>query len=372
MKIQRCARCVMDNASDDSITFDEKGYCSYCNNIEKRLPLEYHPENGEKKIKEVFESIKTECAGDPYDCMIGVSGGLDSSYIMYLAHKYGLRILAVHIDDGLDNPIAVSNINKLVNATGATYIAIKPEMDEYADIIYAMLKASVVSLANGQDNLIWKALQEYGESNHIKYILDGNNFAHEGILERTRWASINSHDNKFIEAVHRKYGRVPLKKTKFMTLTERYIGRKLNKSFKHIRPLNEIDYNMEDAIKTLHDFCGFEYYGGKHYESILTIFMQCYYLPVKFGFDKRKSHFSSLIMSGQMSREDALKRLEAPLYPSDEMLNSDKAFIADYLSITVEELDELVAQPPRRDVEYPHSILNELAPIARKFRRILE
>lgn len=370
MPYQRCTRCVMDNAVDETITFNDEGHCSYCNNIEKRLPSEYFP-NGETKLEEIINSIKSDCKDDKFDCMVGVSGGIDSSYIMYICHKYGLRMIAVHIDDGLDNPIATENLKKLVKATGCEYITIEPKRDEYADIIYALLKASVSNLAIAQDNLIAKALQNYGEKNGIKYILDGSNFAHESILERSD-TGVNSSDKKFILEVHKRFGRIPLKSLDFMSLNERYIGRHANRNFKHIRPLNYIDYRLEEAIKELHDFCGFEYYGGKHYESILTRFMQCYYLPDKFGIDKRKSHYSSLIMSGQMTRDEALQKLEVPLYPTDEMLAEDKAFLAHYIGITVEEMDELIAQPPKAERAYPHSKLNEIAPIARKFRKILE
>lgn len=267
MPYQRCTRCVMDNARDTTITFDEKGHCSYCNDIEKRLPNEYFPD-GEPKLEKIINTIKADCKEDKYDCMVGVSGGIDSSYIMYIGYKYGLRMIAVHIDDGLDNPIATENLKKLVKATGCKYITIEPKRDEYADIIYALLKASVRNLAIAQDNLIAKALQVYGEKNGIKYILDGANFAHESILERSD-GDVNSADKKFIIEVHKMFGRIPLDTLDFMSFNERYIGRHANKGFKHIRPLNYLDYRLDKAINELHDFCGFEYYGGKHYESIL-------------------------------------------------------------------------------------------------------
>lgn len=373
VKYQRCTRCVMDNQSDHTITFDRDGRCNYCTDILKRIPTEYFAEEGQggEKLQKLISQIKRDCANDRFDCMLGISGGIDSSYLMYLGHKYGLRMLAVHIDDGLDNPIATRNIENLIKATDTEYIVIRPNIKQYADVLYALIKASVSNLAICQDNMILKAIKDYGYSHHIRYILDGRNFAHECILERSS-TGVNSCDSKYIKAVHRQYGRIPINDLDFMSLTERYIGRRTNRNSKNLRLLNYIDYNLEDTIKTLEDFCGFEYYGGKHYESILTRFMQCYYLPVKFGFDKRKSHLSSLIMTNQLTREEALERLKKPLYISEEMQQGDKKFIADYIGVSVQELDDMIGQPPRTEKEYPHSILNEFAPLARKFRRILD
>lgn len=371
MSYQQCKRCVMDNKSDTSIKFDENGYCNYCNDIIRRMPKEYFPNNEgkdilEKKIKE----IKSRCKEDKYDCLVGVSGGIDSSYILYKGYQYGLRMLAVHIDDGLDNPIAVSNIQKLIKATGADLVSIEPDRKEYSDILYSLFKASVPNLAIAQDNLIIKALQDYADQNYIKYMLDGNNFAHESILERGE--SVNAADKKHILAIQKKFGTVEIKKTEFISLTDRYIGRHSGDKVEHVRPLNYMNYNVSNAISELNDFCGFEYYGGKHYESILTRFMQCYYLPEKFGIDKRKSHYSSLIMSGQMTRDEVLEELKKPLYPEKELLDDDKKFLANYMGISIEELERCIALEPRKERDYPHSILNEMSPVARKFRKILE
>lgn len=368
---QRCTRCVMDNASDSTITFDTHGICNYCRDVEKRKSTEYFPnEQGEKWLDSTVDKIKKECAQNEYDCLVGASGGIDSSYILYKGWQYGLRMLAVHIDDGLDNPIAVSNLKKLSAATGTKMVFIQPERKEYADIIYSLLKASVSNLAIAQDNLIIKGLQDYGDSLKIKYSFDGSNFAHESILERGE--GVNSCDSKFILSIQEQFGRVPIRELKFMTLAERYIFRHSTKRMTHIRPLNYMNYNTQAAIDELHDFCGFEYYGGKHYESILTRWMQCYYLPKKFGIDKRKSHYSSLIMSGQITREKAIAKLNENLYEDDNLLDSDTSFLARYMDISEDELKRCVNLPPRKMKEYKHSILNEFAPIARKFRRTLD
>ena len=371
MEYRRCVRCVMDNKSDTTIRFDKEGFCNYCSDTIKRKQREFFPgEEGANKFNDLIKKIKDDCKNDKYDCLIGVSGGIDSSYILYKGYQYGLRMLAVHIDDGLDNPIALSNIQKLIKKTGADLISIVPDRSEYSDILCSLFKASVSNLAIAQDNLIGKALQDYADANGIKYMFDGANFAAESILERGE-DCIDPSDKKFILGIQKKFGRVKIENTQFMSLKQRYICRH-RKKVKHIRPLNYMNYNVSDAIKELEEFSQFEYYGGKHYESILTRFMQCYYLPTKFGIDKRKSHYSSLIMSGQMSRDEAIKLLEMPLYRNAKTLDEDKAFLAQYMQISLDEFEEYLSRPAKKMTDYPHSFLNKLAPIARVFRRFLD
>lgn len=367
---QRCTRCVMDNASDPTITFDAEGHCNYCTDVLRRLPTEYFPnEEGKRRLSAKVAEIKDACKDDPYDCIVGVSGGIDSSYLLYWGWTQGLRMLAIHVDDGLDNPIATDNLKKLVEKTGVTMVTIRPDMAEYRDILCSLIKGSLPNLAIAQDNLIIKSLQDYAEQQHIRYSLDGANLAHESILERGR--SINACDKKFILAVHKKFGEQPIRHIKFSSLTDRYL-RRHHAPVIHLRPLNDMSYQLKGAIRELEEFCGFQYYGGKHYESILTRFLQCYYLPVKFGKDKRKSHFSSLIVSGQMTREEALELLKKPLYPSEELLQADKQFLADYCGASLDTFEEWLALPPRDEYSIPHSVLNHAAPIARKFRKLLE
>ena len=367
---QRCTRCVMDNASDPTITFDAEGRCNYCTDVLRRMPTEYFPnEEGKRRLDAMVAEIKETCKNDPYDCIVGVSGGIDSSYILYWGWTQGLRMLAVHIDDGLDNPIATENLRKLVEKTGVTMVTIQPDMAEYRDVLRSLLKGSLPNLAIAQDNLIVKALQDYAKENRIRYSLDGNNIAHESILERGR--GINFNDGKFIKAVQKKFGEQPLVHTQFLTLTDRYLKRR-HSGVIHLRPLNNMPYDIRSAIHALEVFCGFQYYGGKHYESILTRFLQCYYLPTKFGKDKRKSHYSSLIVSGQMTREEALALLEKPLYPSEELLQADKQFLADYCGVSHDIFESWLALPPREEYSIPHSALNHIAPLARKFRRFIE
>lgn len=367
---QRCTRCVMDNATDSTIKFDGEGHCNYCSEVLRRMPTEYFPnEEGKRRLGMMVSKMKAACKDDPYDCIVGVSGGIDSSYILRWGWMQGLRMLAIHIDDGLDNPIATENLKKLVEKTGVTMVTIQPDMAEYKDCLRALLKGSLPNLAFAQDNLIIKALQDYAEQNHIRFSLDGSNMAHESILERGR--SVNACDKKFILAVHKRFGDYPIQHTRFLSLEDHYL-RRHRAPVTHLRPLNYMPYDLKGAIRELEEFCGFQYYGGKHYESILTRFLQCYYLPVKFGKDKRKSHYSSLIVSGQMTRDEALELLKKPLYPTEELLNADKQFLADYCNVPLETFESWLTLPPREEYTMPHSPLNHAAPIARKFRKILE
>lgn len=370
MEYQRCTRCVMDNASDASIVFDEQGHCKYCSDVLKRKFSEYFPnQEGKKKLDEIIEKIKNEGKGKKYDCLVGVSGGVDSSYVIYIGHLYRLRMLAVHIDDGLDSEIAKKNIANLCTVAGVELINVSPDKEQYADLLLSFIKASVPNLAMPQDNILFKELFGIIRKYNIKYSLNGANFAHESILER--FDEVNANDKRHIKSIHEKFGTKPISKLKLQSLFESYIFRRYLSPVTSIYPLNYIEYNLEKALADLKVFSDYQYYGGKHYESILTRFLQCYYLPVKYGFDKRKSHFSSLIVSGQMSRDEAIQKLEQSPYISEDLLEYDKNVLAEFVDQTRDEFDRLIALPPKLHVDYPYSLWNKLAPLARKFRKYL-
>ena len=370
MEYQRCTRCVMDNASDPTITFDAEGHCNYCNDVIARRSGEYFPnEEGKKKLDAMMETLKKEGQGKKYDCIIGVSGGLDSSYVIYLGYQYGLRMLVVHIDDGLDTEIAKQNIKNLCKKAGVELINICPDKEQYADLMLSLFKASVPNLAMSQDNLLIQALHDVTKRYGIKYSLSGANFAHESILERS--TGINAMDKTHLLAIHKKFGTKAIDKLRIGNLWSAYIGWRYFSKVTSLYPLNYIDYNKERVLNELSEFSNYNYYGGKHYESILCRFLQCYYLPMKYNFDKRKSHFSSLIVDGQMSREDAIKQLEKPAYISEELKESDMNFLAGYFGISREEFDRIVALPPKQHSDYPMSWLEKYEGVARKFRKYL-
>ena len=339
-EIRYCKRCVMNNASDMHITFDENGYCNYCTQALSEInTTTYFPnDKGKEKLEEMISMIKSENKGKKYDCIMGISGGLDSSYLAYLGHEWGLRILAVHIDDGYDTVISKSNIKKLCDKAKIELRTITPDAEQFNDLTLAYIKAGVPNLAIPQDNILFAFLSDTVKKEGIKYFLSGGNFALECILQQDH--VFNSMDTVNIHDIHRKYGTKPIDKLKFISSYEKYLNTKL-KRVVQLRPLNYIDYNRDRAFKELYDFCGFEYYGSKHLENILTTFIQLYWFPIKFGVDKRSSHLSSMIVSGQMTRNQAMVELKKPLY-DEEMMDKYKRFICDKLGITVENLEGFV------------------------------
>ena len=366
---QICKRCVMDTNGDPNITFDEAGYCNYCTEALK-LRGEVPAPGDFSAVETLFERIKTECKDDSYDCLVGVSGGLDSSYVIYLGHKFGLRMLGVHIDDGLDTEVAVKNIKNLCEKAQVKLINIQPDPEQYRDLTLSFFKAGVPNLAIPQDNLILAALTDAVKEYKLKYLLHGSNFAMEGILQEGN--SYTAADSTHIRAIQRKFSGKPIDKLRLTSTFENSVMKRIRKDVIRVKPLDLINYRFDVVIRELQDFCGYEYYGGKHHESVLCRFMQCWYLPEKFGTDKRKSHLSSLIVSGQLTREAALEQLKRPEYASEEMKEADFNTLAKFLGISRQEFDAILAQPPHSHDEYPKSFLSsKLVPWLLRHREAL-
>lgn len=349
--IIRCKRCIMDNKSDDTILFDNNGFCNYCTNSLDMFEKEYFPnEEGERRLKAMLQEIKANANGKPYDCMMGLSGGLDSSYLTYLGYKWGLRVLVIHIDDGFDTEISKENIRKLIDATGFELVTIKPDSEQFNDLTKAYMKAGVANLAVPQDNVLFAGLYEYMRKYKIKYFLAGTNFALECILQRGN--TFSAFDLVNLKDIHAKYGEKPIDKLPLLSRTRRNIDSYLL-NFKTLSPLNYIDYNRQKAFTELHEFCGFEYYGSKHLENVLTAFVQLYWFPEKFGVDKRTSHLSSMIISGQMTREEALAEFNKPLY-DEKMMQEYIKIIKVQLRISDNEFDEIMAAPSKEHTDYKY------------------
>ncbi|MGB4825009.1 MAG: N-acetyl sugar amidotransferase [Leuconostoc mesenteroides] len=355
---QVCNRCVMDNSSDNYIEFDSNGYCNYCNSAFDIKDSVYFPNKiGEQKLYEIIKKIKKENKNKQYDCLMGISGGLDSAYLAYLgAVKWGLRIYAIHIDDGFNEPIAESNIKKLCEAAKIELRVEKPDKEEFEDLTRSFIKANVPNLAIPQDNVLFAYLYKHARKEKIKYFLSGGNFSLENILQKSY--TFDAMDKKHIQDIHNKYGKLELRNIEFMS-HQRMILDKLFYRIKSLRLLNYINYNKEDAIQELSDFCNFEYYGSKHLENKLTKFVQLYWFVNKCNLDKRKSHLSSLIVSGQISRDKALEELDKPLYDNDDM-DKDIKFILDKLNIRTEEFEEIIKQPITNHEEYKTSYFGQL------------
>jgi len=368
VKKRVCKRCVMDNLGDPSITFDENGFCNYCTVALQSKEILYHPnDDGKRQLDDIVSKIKRDGKNQKYDCMLGLSGGLDSSFVAYIGHQYGLRMLAVHIDDGFDTVETTKNIDRICKAYNIDLVVEKPNKEQFTDLTRAFIRAGVPNIAIPQDNVLFANLYKYAQENHIKYFLSGSNFALECILQRG-----NSHDatdKTHILDIHKRFGEKKLDGTlPLFSMFEKRIKYNLIYKIQTICPLNYVEYNALNAFAILHKTCGFEYYGDKHCESHLTKFMQRYYLPQKFGVDKRKSHYSSMIISGQMTRDEALGKLAEPLY-EEQQLQKDLAFILGELSISRKEFDKLMSESPRKHTDYRTSILNRAAQVFLKLRQ---
>lgn len=347
---KRCTRCIMDNKADSTITFDEKGHCSYCNKAISQINTTvYFPnETGQKKLEEMVSLLKTTNKNKKYDCIMGISGGLDSSYLAYLGYKWGLRILAVHIDDGYDTEISKENIRKLCDAAHIELRTIKPDAEQFNDLTLAYMKAGVPNLAIPQDNILFAFLYDTVIKEDLKYFLSGGNFALESILQNDH--VFNAYDTVNIFDIHKRFGTKGIDKLKFISSYTKKINDKLGRAVT-FRPLNYIDYNRGRAFQELADFCDFKYYGRKHLENILTAFVQLYWFPRKFGVDKRTSHLSSMIISDQMTRDEALKELQEPLY-DETMMNEYISMIKKNLGISDKEFEDIMNAPSHEHEDY--------------------
>jgi N-acetyl sugar amidotransferase len=337
------------DTTDPLITFDENGYCSNCRSaISLAEKIWFPDERGEKELKSIFEKIREEGRGKEYDCIIGLSGGVDSSYLVYMAVKNGLRPLVVHVDCGWNSEFAVKNIENIVNKLNLELHTFVVDWEEMKDLQRAFFKASVPDQDIPQDHAIFAALYKFADKNRIKYVLNGYNFATECIMP-SRWG-FQAMDYRHLSYIHKMFGEHRLHNFPILNFFKRYIYFTIIRRMEIIYPLNYIDFRKEEAIEILKNELGWQYYGGKHYESRFTKFFQSYYLPVKFNIDKRKAHYSSLIISGQISRSKALSELAEPLYNNIE---EDLEYVAKKLDWTADEFRQILSKAPRKHQDYP-------------------
>ncbi len=354
---QICKRCVMDTTAEE-ITFDANGVCSFCRYFDENIkPIldRAHSGEGRKLLDQIVTAIKRSGKDKPYDSILGISGGTDSSYLAYLAAELGLRPLVFHVDTGWNSPESESNVKNLVSRLGFDLEIITVDWEEMRDLQLAFYKASVKNCEIPQDHAFLAALYKKAAEMGVHYILSGGNFATESILPRS-WG-FNAADLRHMLAINRRFGTRPLRRFPTLSFGKRYVWYPFVRKIREVRPLNYVPYSREEAKKILSEKYGWQDYGLKHYESVLTRFYQGYYLPTKFGIDKRKAHLSSLILAGQMTREQALEELKKPPYPSEAQLQADKAYIAERLGLSLPEWEEILALPPRQHEEFPSSKL---------------
>lgn len=341
-KIISCNRCVMDTTAP-SITFDGNGVCNFCTNYFEQLEIRF---SGDKKseLDALVLKMKKAGRGKKYDCVIGVSGGVDSTYVAYLVKKYGLRPLAIHLDNGWNSELAVENIHRTLSKLDIELHTHVIDWVEIREIQKSFLKASIPGMEIPTDHAIYSILREVANKENIEYIVNGSNFKTEFIMERAWSEMMGQLDWLLIKNIHRKFGNGYFKSYPRTSRVAFYKAR-IRRKPKVVYFLDYIEFSKEKAMKFIQDELGWVYYGGKHYESIYTRFTQAYIQPKKFGIDKRKAHFSNLICMGEMTKEQATEELMKSAYPSIEMEMEDRELVLKKLKISETEFEEIMSAP---------------------------
>jgi N-acetyl sugar amidotransferase len=339
------------DTTDLEIAFDENGYCNHCTEfLDKRAKHKYQGAESDKALDSLVESMKAAGKGSDYDCIIGLSGGIDSSYVAYIAKERGLRVLAVHMDNGWNSEEAVMNIKNIAKKLGIDYESYVLDWEEFKDLQLAFLKASVPEAETPTDIAIPAACHYFASKYNVKYIISGGNFATEGILPKS-W-HYNAKDMKYFNHIQKTFGEIKLKK--FPTFGfEKEMYYKLVKGIKTIYLLNYVPYVKEDAMQFLKDKLEWKFYGGKHYESKYTGFIQSYYLYKKFGIDYRRATLSAQICVGEATREEALEILKSEPFTMAKV-EEEKQYIAKKLSIPKDEFEKILELPAKWYWDYPN------------------
>jgi N-acetyl sugar amidotransferase len=337
-----CAKCVMDE-SDPYIQFDN-GICNHCREAEVLLErIRLTPEISDCKLHALADDIRRKAAGRPYDAVVGMSGGVDSSYAAWLSHKLGLRVLAVHFDNGWNAEIATANIHAVIDKCGFDLQTYVIDWPEFRDLQRSFIKAGVTDIEMLSDHAIVAAMFDIAARHRVPYVISGTNIATEfGMPRAWTW---NKQDWTNIKAIHKAFGSRPLKSFPHMGLLKTIWRRYLSSKLEFVEILDLANFRKDAAMATLVQNTGWRYYGGKHYESTFTKFYQAHILPTKFGIDKRKPHLSALIRNREITRDEALKELDEELYDPDQ-LRRDKAFVLKKLGFSESEFDQIMTSSP--------------------------
>ncbi len=336
------------DGSDPDIVFDEDGLSNHWHEYQALIATQPDAAAKKARLEKLLAAVRADGRGKPYDCVIGLSGGVDSSYVTWLAKQWDLRPLIVHFDNGWNNELAVRNIENICKNLGFELHSFVMDWDEFRDLQRAYFRASVVDLEVPTDHMISGALYRLAAKHGLKYILSGLNYATESVMPRS-W-NYAKFDLVNLKNIHKSFGERPLKKLPALGVWQR-AWYQLVRGIHSEPVLDLVDYNKAEAKALLMRELDWVDYGGKHYESLFTRFYQGYILPRKFGVDKRKAHLSNLILSGQMTRDDALRELQQP--PYDELLQErDKAYVRKKLGFTESEFEALLALPNQRHEIY--------------------
>jgi len=340
------------DTSDNEIRFDKDGICSHCREYEERARKELHYDDvGKKRINEIVREIKTNGRSKRYNCIIGVSGGTDSTFALYILKKLDLKPLAVHLDNGWDSELSVKNIEQILKNLNIDLYTYVIDWTEFKDLQMSFLKASIANAEIPTDHAIVATLYHVAAKYGIKYIISGGNITTEAIMPDS-WM-YDAKDWKIIKSIHKKFGTKELKSFPHLTIFD-WVHYTFFKQIKYIPILNYIPYIKKDAIELLVKEIGWRNYEGKHHESIYTKFFQNYILPKKFDIDKRRAHLSTLILSGQISREDALKEIQQDSYSDKKSMNDDIEYVIKKLGISREDLKKIMSEPKKTYKDYPN------------------
>lgn len=347
-----CSRCVMNSGADHDLTLNDQGLCHHCERYDRLFPIRVvGGEAGHRAMEALVSRVRREGRGREYDCVIGVSGGADSTYVAHLVREYGLRPLAIHLDNGWNSELAVKNIQQVLERLGIDLHTHVLEWEEFRDLQVAFLRASTPDGEIPTDHAIFATLWREAARRRIRYIFSGMNFATESTSVPS-WAYGHS-DWRYIRDVHRRHGRVTLKSYPHFSLG-RLVYWNAIRGIRTVSVLNYTDYHKATATALLEQRYGWRNYGGKHHESIYTRFFQGYLLPTKFGIDKRFGHLSDLIRSGQATRADALRELEAPTY-SPALQQEDRVYVCKKLGLAQAEFEDILRAPRRTFRDYRNS-----------------
>ena len=365
---RRCTRCVMDT-SDPWIIFDDQGVCSHCHNYDAMMRSLGSSNDRAAKLAEIVRTLKAAGTGKDYDCIMGLSGGVDSSYLAwYAVKKLGLRPLVVHVDAGWNSELAVHNIQNIVQRLNLDMHTLVIDWEEIQDLQQAYFRSGVANLDVPQDHAFIAALYQEARKYGLRYILSGGNLQTESILPNA-WG-YDASDQISLLAIHKKFGKRPLKNYPILNNFNRFFYYPYVIRMRTFRPLEYIDYNKRDAKALLMNQLGWRDYGGKHYESVFTKFFQSYYLPVKFGYDKRKAHLASLVVSGQITRDDALEELETPPFDPVEV-RQELEYFSKKIGISMDEFATILEKEPKSYADYPNGegLFDRLRALKRRLQR---
>lgn len=340
------------DTSDSKIKFDANGVCDHCNTFFESIQPHWNPdERGWCQIKKIAEDIKKEGKGKEFDCIIGMSGGIDSSYLVYLAKvKLGLRPLVFHVDAGWNSQQAVHNIEQIVDRLELDLYTEVIDWEEMKDLQLSFFKSGVPHIDTPQDHAFFATMYKFASKHNIKHILTGGNYSTECVRNPIEWMYFQS-DSRQIKDIQKKFGTRKLKKFPLTNILWHKVYLPYIKGIKVYRPLDFMPYNKEEATRFLVDNFGYQRYAQKHFESRFTRFYESFWLYEKFGFDTRKVQYSSLILTGQMTREEALNNLNKPPYDPDT-IDEDFNYIANKLGISKEELNSYLKAPNKTYRDY--------------------